>query len=233
MAETGSPEAVPQTIDIAANLGAVRARIDTAATDAGRDVAMIRLVAVSKTHGPQRVRPALEAGHRLFGENRVQEAKAKWPELKAAYPDTVLHLIGHLQTNKVKDAVGLFDVIETVDRPKLAAALAKEMARVGRQLDCYVEVNTGEEPQKGGVAPAAADAFIAECREVHGLSVTGVMCLPPADEEPAPHFALLKKIADRNGLANVSMGMSADFEIAVGFGATHVRVGTAIFGPRE
>lgn len=233
MADAGSPEAAPQTINVAANLGTVRARIEAAAKDAGRDAASVHLVAVSKTHGADRIRPALEAGQRLFGENRVQEANAKWPELKAAYPDTVLHLIGHLQTNKVKDAVALFDIIETVDRPKLAAALAKEMARVGRRLDCYVEVNTGEEPQKGGVAPAEADGFIAECREVHGLSITGVMCLPPADEEPAPHFALLRKIADRNGLEIASMGMSADFEIAVGFGATHVRVGTAIFGPRE
>ena len=190
------------------------------------------MVAISKTFGAERIHPALAAGHRLFGENRVQEAAAKWPALKAEWSDAVLHLVGHLQTNKAAEAVALFDVIETVDRPKLAAALARAMAATGRRPACFVQVNTGEEAQKGGIAPTEADAFIAACRDDHGLPVTGLMCLPPIDEEPAPHFALLKKIADRNRLSVLSMGMSADFEIAVQFGATHVRVGTAIFGRR-
>ncbi len=227
-----TPNPISPPVDIAANLAAVRARIDAAAAAAGRRGDAVQLVAISKTFDVERIGPALAAGHRLFGENRVQEAAAKWPALKAEFGDAVLHLVGHLQTNKVKEAVALFDVIETLDRPKLAAALAREMAATGRRPACYVQVNTGEEPQKGGVAPTEADAFIAACRDGHGLEVTGLMCLPPIDEEPAPHFALLAKIADRNGLPVLSMGMSADFEIAVQFGATHVRVGTAIFGPR-
>ncbi len=225
---------LPQTasLDVAANLAAVRVRIATAAAEARRPIAGITLVAVSKTHGPETVREALIAGQRVFGENRVQEAQAKFPGLRAAFPDLVLHLIGPLQTNKVKAAIATFDVIETVDRPKLARALADEMARAGRPLPCFVQVNTGEEPQKAGMAPPDTDAFIRQCRDEFGLTVAGVMCIPPADEEPAPHFALLKKIADRNGLQSVSMGMSHDFEIAIRFGATHVRVGTAIFGER-
>ena len=220
------------SIDVAANLAAVRARIAAAAADARRPATGVPLVAVSQTPGPETVRPALAAGPRVFGENRVQEAQAKFPGLRAGFPDLVLHLIGPLQTNKVKAAVAIFDVIETVDRPKLARALADEMTKTGRRLPCFVQVNTGEEPQKAGVAPLDADAFIRQCRDDFGLPVAGVMCIPPADEEPAPHFALLKKIADRNGLAAVSMGMSHDFEIAIRFGATHVRVGTAIFGER-
>ncbi len=232
MAQALSPDPMPASLDVAANLAAVRSRIAAAAAAAGRSGDAVRLVAISKTFGPARIRQALATGHRLFGENRVQEAAGKWPALRVDYADTVLHLVGHLQTNKAKDAVALFDVIETLDRPRLAAALAKAMVQTGRRPDCYVQVNTGEEPQKGGVAPIQVDAFIAACRADHDLPVTGLMCLPPLDDEPAPHFALLKKIADRNGLSTLSMGMSADFEIAVRFGATHVRVGTAIFGPR-
>ena len=178
------------------------------------------------------MREALVAGHRLFGENRVQEAEAKYPALRESFPDLALHLIGPLQTNKVKDAVALFDVIETVDRPRLAVALAREMERTGRRLSCLIEVNTGEEPQKSGVMPEAADAFVLECRDRLGLPIAGLMCVPPLDEEPSPHFALLREIARRTGLEIVSMGMSADFETAIRFGATHVRVGTAIFGAR-
>jgi PLP dependent protein len=217
---------------IAANLTAVRDRIAAAARAAGRSPQRVALVAVGKTHPPASVRAALIAGHRLFGENRVQEAQTKYPALREAFPDLALHLIGPLQTNKVKDAVALFDVIETVDRPRLAAALAGEMARTGRRLPCFVEVNTGEEPQKAGVLPAAADAFIVECRDRLGLPIAGLMCVPPQDESPAPHFALLREIAQRTGLELLSMGMSADFETAIRFGATHVRVGTAIFGAR-
>ncbi len=190
------------------------------------------MVAVSKTHPETAVREALAAGHRVFGENRVQEAQAKYPSLREAFPDLVLHLIGPLQTNKVRDAVALFDVIESLDRPRLAEALAREMERSGRRLPCLIEVNTGEEPQKSGIMPEAADAFIAECRDRLGLPIAGLMCVPPLGEEPSPHFALLREIARRNGLDLLSMGMSADFETAIRFGATHVRVGTAIFGAR-
>jgi hypothetical protein len=193
----------------------------------------VALVAVSKTQPAAAVREALIAGHRLFGENRVQEAQAKYPALRESFPDLALHLIGPLQTNKVKDAVALFDVIETVDRPRLAAALAQEMERTGRRLPCLIEVNTGEEPQKSGVMPEAADAFVLECRDQLGLPIIGLMCVPPLDQEPAPHFALLREIARRNSLEVLSMGMSADFETAIRFGATHVRVGTAIFGARR
>jgi PLP dependent protein len=218
---------------IAGNLAAVRDRIAAAARAAGRAPQSVSLVAVSKTHPAARVRAALVAGHRLFGENRVQEALAKYPALRETFPDLALHLIGPLQTNKVKDAVALFDVIETVDRPRLAAALAGEIERTGRRLPCLVEVNTGEEAQKAGVLPAAADAFIVECRDRLGLPIEGLMCVPPLDEPPAPHFALLREIARRAGLEILSMGMSADFEEAIRFGATHVRVGTAIFGARR
>jgi len=217
---------------IAANLAAVRSRIDGAARAAGRASEAVTLVAVSKTHAAASVRAALAAGHRVFGENRVQEAQAKYPALREAFPDLALHLIGPLQTNKVRDAVALCDVIETVDRPRLAQALAREMERSGRRLPCLIEVNTGEEPQKSGIFPAAADDFIVECRDRLGLPIRGLMCVPPLDEEPALHFALLREIARRTGLELLSMGMSADFEKAIRFGATHVRVGTAIFGVR-
>ncbi len=217
---------------IAANLAQVRARIAEAATAAGRDPAEVTLVAVGKMHGAPHIEAALAAGQRVFGENRVQEAEGKFPALKAAHEDLVLHLIGPLQTNKAREAVQLFDVIETLDRPKLARALAKEMDRLGRRPACYVQVNTGEEAQKAGVTPAEADALIALARDELGLPVEGLMCIPPFDDEPAPHFGLLSEIAKRNGLVRLSMGMTADFEVAVRFGATHVRVGTAIFGTR-
>ena len=217
---------------IAANLTAVRGRIEAAARAAGRAPESVALVAVSKTHPAAIVREALAAGHRVFGENRVQEAQAKYPALREAYPDLALHLIGPLQTNKVREALAIFDVIESVDRPRLAQALAKEMNHSGRRPPCLIEVNTGEEAQKAGIMPADADGFIVECRDRLGLSILGLMCVPPIDEEPAPHFALLREIARRNGLAVLSMGMSADFERAIRFGATHVRVGTAIFGAR-
>ena len=194
--------------------------------------AAVTLVAVSKTHGADRVRELLDAGQRVFGENRVQEAEEKFPALKAGYPDLKLHLIGPLQTNKAREAVALFDVIESVDRERLAATLAKEMARGGRRPDCYIQVNTGEEPQKAGVLPAEVDGFVAACRDTHKLPIMGLMCIPPVDEEPAPHFALLAKMAARNGLSTISMGMSADYETAIRLGATHVRVGTALFGQR-
>jgi pyridoxal phosphate enzyme (YggS family) len=218
---------------IAANLAAVRARIEGAARAAARPADAVTLVAVSKTHPAGSVRAALQAGQRIFGENRVQEAIAKFPGLRGEFPDLTLHLIGPLQTNKVKDAVAHCDVIETVDRPRLAEALAREMERSGRHLPCYIEVNTGEEPQKAGILPTDSDAFIADCRDRLGLAVVGLMCIPPEHEEPALHFALLREIARRNGLDKLSMGMSADFETAIRFGATHVRVGTAIFGARQ
>ena len=216
---------------VADNLAAVRARIAAAAAAVGRDGAEVTLVAVSKAQPDARVITALDAGQRVFGENYVQEATARWPALRARHPDLVLHMIGPIQTNKARDAVALFDVIETVDRPKLTRALAAEMARQGRRPPCFVQVNTGEEPQKAGVLPADADAFIAECRRLE-LPVVGLMAIPPEDEEPSLHFALLADIARRNGLEQLSMGMSADYEVAVQFGATHVRVGSAIFGVR-
>ena len=218
---------------VAARLAAVRRLIAAAEAAAGRPPGSVELVAVGKTHMAETVREAIDAGHRAFGENRVQEAMAKWPALRDAAPGAALHLIGPLQTNKARDAVALFDVIETVDRPKLAAALAREMDRAGRRPSCLVEVNTGAEPQKAGIHPAAADDFIAACRGEYGLKVDGLMCIPPAGEEPALHFALLAEIARRNGLARLSMGMTADFETAIRFGATHVRLGTAVFGPRR
>ena len=218
---------------IGANLAAVRARIESAARAAERAADAVALIAVSKTHSADSVRSALVAGQRVFGENRVQEALAKFPGLRRDFPDLILHLIGSLQTNKVKDAVAHCDVIETVDRLRLAEALAREMERSGRRLPCFIEVNTGEEAQKAGILPAAADGFIAECRDRLGLPLIGLMCIPPEHEEPALHFALLREIARRNGLDQLSMGMSADFETAIRFGATHVRVGTAIFGARR
>ena len=217
---------------IAANLNAVRERIATAARASGRAPESVTLVAVSKTHPAAAVREALTAGHRVFGENRVQEAQAKYPGLRDEFPDLALHLIGPLQTNKVRDALATFDVIESVDRPRLAQVLAREMDHSGRRPPCLIEVNTGEEPQKAGVMPAEADQFIIEWRDRLGLPIMGLMCVPPIDEEPAPHFALLREIARRNGLGVLSMGMSADFEKAISFGATHVRVGTAVFGAR-
>lgn len=213
-------------------LGAVRQRIAAAAREAGRDPASVTLVAVSKTHGADRVRELLQAGQRIFGENRVQEAEDKFPALKSEYPDLELHLIGPLQTNKVRDAVATFDVVQTLDRPKLAAALAAEFARAGKTVRLFVQVNTGAEPQKAGILPQDCDAFLAECRDNHGLTVEGLMCIPPADEPAAPHFALLRQIARRNGLAGLSMGMSGDYETALALGATHVRIGSAIFGTR-
>jgi len=218
---------------IGANLASVRGRIEAAARAAGRPPDQVSLVAVSKTQPIEAVRAALRAGQRVFGENRVQEALGKFPALRDEFPDFTLHLIGPLQTNKVRDAVAHFDVIETVDRPHLAAALAREMAKTGRHLPCFIEVNTGEEKQKAGVFPEAADAFIGDCRDRLGLRIEGLMCIPPEHEEPALHFALLREIARRNGLQKLSMGMSADFETAIRFGATHVRVGTAIFGARR
>jgi pyridoxal phosphate enzyme (YggS family) len=217
---------------VAARLHALNDAIAAAARAAGRDPAGVQLVAVSKTHPSERIAEAIGAGQRAFGENRVQEAQAKFPALKERWPDLELHLIGPLQTNKAREAVRLFDVIESLDRPRLAEALAAAMEKEGRRPDCYVQVNTGEEPQKAGIAPAEADRFIAESRERWGLPVTGLMCIPPAEEEPALHFALLREIARRNGIARLSMGMSGDFETAIRFGATELRIGTAIFGER-
>jgi pyridoxal phosphate enzyme (YggS family) len=217
---------------ITANLAAVRKKIEAAARSAGRAPDSVTLVAVSKTHPAANVRRVLAAGHRAFGENRVQEAQAKYPGLREEYPDLALHLIGPLQTNKVRDALALFDVIESVDRPRLAQALAREMDHSGLRPPCLIEVNTGEEPQKAGIMPAEADGFILECRDRLGLPVAGLMCVPPIDAEPGPHFSLLREIARRNELGVLSMGMSADFEKAIALGATHVRVGTAIFGAR-
>lgn len=218
--------------DIAANLRQVESAVVAAFEAADRSGDKVDLVAVSKTHPAERIRLALESGHCLYGENRVQEARAKWPVLKEEFPQARLHLIGPLQTNKVRDVLPLFDVIETVDRPKLARTLAAEMSRQGHRPICFVQVNTGEEAQKAGVLPREADAFIEQCRGDLELPIAGLMCIPPADEEPAMHFALLAKIAVRNGLSRLSMGMSHDFETAIEFGATEVRVGTAIFGPR-
>lgn len=213
------------------NLVDVLNAIRESCRQAGRPADAVSLVAVTKAWSPEAIRPVLDAGHRLFGENRVQEAQGKWPELKSRVPDIRLHMIGHLQTNKAADAVALFDTIETVDRPKLAAAIAREQARQNRRIDCYIQVNTGEEPQKGGVRPGETGPFVEHCRGL-GLSVTGLMCLPPVDQEPAPHFALLANLARAQALSCLSMGMSADYSAAVEQGATHVRIGTAIFGPR-
>jgi pyridoxal phosphate enzyme (YggS family) len=218
---------------IAANLAAVRGRIEAASLAARRPADAVTLVAVSKTNPASAVRAALAAGQRVFGENRVQEALEKFPGLRAEFPDLALHLIGPLQTNKVREAVAHFDVIESLDRPRLAEALAREMERTGRRPPCLIEVNTGEEAQKAGMFPAAADDFITDCRDRLGLPITGLMCVPPHGEEPSPHFALLREIARRHHLPVISMGMSADFETAIRFGATHVRVGTAIFGARQ
>lgn len=224
------PDPLNQT-DIARNLAVVKEKIASAARAAGRDLASVMLVAVSKTQDAATIRLALAAGHRTFGENRVQEAAAKWPALRAGFPDLSLHLIGPLQSNKIKKAVQVCDVIESVDSEALAAALAREIAAQGRRIGIFIQVNAGEEHQKAGVAPAETDALVAGCRAL-GLDVLGLMCIPPVDDEPAPHFALLAKMAARNGLTRLSMGMSGDFETAIRFGATSVRVGTAIFGTR-
>jgi PLP dependent protein len=217
---------------IAANLDQIRARMRAALAAAGRPEDAACLIAVAKTFARDAVEAALAAGQRAFGENRVQEAIAKYPGLRDAHPDLDLHLIGPLQTNKVKEAVATFDAIHTVDRPKLAAALAAEIARTGKRPKLFVQVNTGSEPQKAGVLPEAADAFLAECRDVHGLTIAGLMCIPPAADVPAPHFAFLGEIAKRNGVTALSMGMSGDYETALALGATHIRVGSAIFGTR-
>jgi len=224
-----------ETMTRLSGLPAVRDQIAAACRDAGRDPATVTLVAISKTFGAEAIVPVIDAGQRVFGENRVQEAKAKWPSLiaRGARDGGIeLHLVGSLQSNKAKEAVALFDAIHSVDRPNLAEALAKEIAKQGRKPLLFAEINTGAEPQKAGVLPQDADGFLAACRDRYGLVIAGLMCIPPADEAPAPHFALTAKIAKRNALKLLSMGMSADFPIAIAFGATHVRVGTAIFGAR-
>lgn len=213
-------------------LAAVREQISAATRRVGRNSSDVKLIAVTKTKAGELIEPVIGAGQNLFGENRVQEAQGKWPELKARYPDVELHLIGPLQSNKARDAVELFDVIHTIDRPKIAKAIAAEIEHTGRKPRLLIQVNTGEEEQKAGVLPASTDEFLKQCREEYGLTIEGLMCIPPIDEEPSLHFALLNKIARRNGLSELSMGMSADFESAVALGATYVRVGTAIFGER-
>jgi pyridoxal phosphate enzyme (YggS family) len=227
------PESSPPiTQPLPNGLAAVEQEIARACKEARRDRASVTLIAVSKTFDADAIAPVIEAGQRVFGENRVQEAKAKWPGLMPAYPGIALHLIGPLQSNKAKEAVALFDAIHSVDRPSVCEALAKEIASQKRRPQLFVQLNTGEEPQKAGIAPAEADAFIARAHEKYGLEIFGLMCIPPVDDAPAPHFALTAKIAARNGLKNLSMGMSADFATAIAFGATHVRVGSAIFGAR-
>jgi pyridoxal phosphate enzyme (YggS family) len=222
----------PPAADSSNGLAEVEHEIARACKDARRDRDSVTLIAVSKTFGADAISPVIAAGQRIFGENRVQEAKAKWPALMQVQSGIVLHLIGPLQSNKAKEAVALFDAIHSVDRPSICEALAKEIRNQDRQPQLFIQINTGEEPQKAGVSPSDADAFIARCREHYGLSISGLMCIPPVDEPPAPHFALTAKIAARNGLANLSMGMSADFAVAIQMGATHVRVGSAIFGAR-
>lgn len=214
-------------------LSSVQADIRSAEAEFGRPEGAVTLIAVSKTFFADDIRPVLTAGQRVFGENRVQEAMGKWPALRVDFQDVELHLIGPLQSNKAKEAVATFDVIHTVDRPKIAKALKAEMDKQDRRLPCFIQVNTGEEPQKAGIAPGEVDAFVAECKDVIGLNVIGLMCIPPVDEAPGEHFALLEKIAKRNNLDRLSMGMSSDYKVAVGFGATHVRVGSAIFGARD
>jgi pyridoxal phosphate enzyme (YggS family) len=221
-----------ESINRADRLAAVRAEIVRACRDAGRDPASVTLIAVAKTFAADAIEPVIAAGQRVFGENRVQEAKAKWPALRARHGDLELHLVGSLQSNKAREAVALFDAIHSVDRASLAAALAKETGAQARRPLLFVEINTGAELQKAGVQPQDADAFLAACRDGYGLAISGLMCIPPLDEAPAPHFALTAQIARRNGLTLLSMGMSADFATAIAFGATHVRVGTAIFGER-
>lgn len=221
-----------ETIEQQTGIAAVRDDIASACREAGRDPSSVALVAVSKTFDAEAIKPVIAAGQRIFGENRVQEAKGKWPALIAQCPGVELHLIGPLQSNKAREAVALFDAIHSLDRASLAEALSKEIQKQKRRPVLFVEINTGAEPQKSGVLPQDADGFIAACRETYGLDVSGLMCIPPQDEAPAPHFALTAMIARRNGLKLLSMGMSADFKIAIAFGATHVRVGSAIFGAR-
>lgn len=218
--------------DAVAGLAEVRRNMEKAERDAGRGAGTAVLVAVSKTFDAEAIRPVLEAGQRVFGENRVQEAQAKWPALKSAFPDVELHLIGPLQSNKTREAVALFDVIETVDREKIAAELAREVVKQGKAPRLYVQVNTGSEQQKAGIEPGEAIAFVRRCRDVHGLAIEGLMCIPPFDENPGPHFALLEKLARQADIGKLSMGMSGDYETAIAFGATSVRVGSAIFGSR-
>ncbi len=218
--------------ETAGRLTEIERRIALAAAAAGRAATDIHLIAVSKTFEAPEILPLLQAGQRAFGENRVQEAKSKWPELKAAFPDCRLHLIGPLQSNKSKEAVELFDAVHSIDRPKIARAIADEMAKQGKPLELFIQVNTGEEPQKAGVIPRELAALLSLCREELKLGIAGLMCIPPPDEEPALHFAFLAKLAAEHGLAGLSMGMSDDFETAVAFGATHIRVGSAIFGRR-
>ena len=221
-----------KTINRPSGLAEVRHEIERACRDAGRDPASVTLVAISKTFDAEAIEPVISAGQRVFGENRVQEAKAKWAPLMARHRELELHLVGSLQSNKAREAVELFDAIHSLDRGSLAEALAKEIAKQGRAPLLFVEINTGAEPQKSGVLPEDADAFLLACRDRYGLAISGLMCIPPFDEASAPHFALTAQIAQRNGLKLLSMGMSADFETAIAFGATHVRVGTAIFGAR-
>jgi PLP dependent protein len=227
-----SENASKLTEHLPTGLAAVEEAVARACKEARRDRASVTLVAVSKTFDASAIEPVIKAGQGVFGENRVQEAKAKWPGLMSAYPGLSLHLIGPLQSNKAKEAVALFDAIHSVDRPSLCEALAKELRSQPRRPQLFVQLNTGEEPQKAGIAPAEADSFIESCREKYGLTISGLMCIPPVDDAPAPHFALTAKIAARNGLTGLSMGMSADFAIAIQMGATHVRVGSAIFGHR-
>ena len=222
----------PITMRLPNGLAAMEHDIARACQEARRDRKSVTLIAVSKTFELDAIMPAIKAGQLVFGENRVQEAKAKWPGLMSTYPGIALHLIGPLQSNKAKEAVALFDAIHSVDRPSICEALAKEINSQNKTPELFVQLNTGEEPQKAGVAPDEADAFIARCRDKYGLVISGLMCIPPVNEAPAPHFALTAKIAARNGLHNLSMGMSADFAIAIQFGATHIRVGSAIFGHR-
>ena len=217
---------------IAENLKSVRGNIAQAEKEAGRDLGSVSLVAVSKTFAADEIMPALDAGQRIFGENRVQEAQGKWPALQARFPDLELHLIGPLQSNKTAEAVAIFDVIQTIDREKIAATIAAEMKIQHRKLKLFVQVNTGSEEQKAGIEPQETVAFVTRCREVHGLEITGLMCIPPVDENPGPHFALLRKLAGEAGVAELSMGMSGDYDTAIAFGATYVRVGSAIFGSR-
>ena len=220
------------TSSLPSALATVENEIARACRDARRDRASVTLIAVSKTFDAGAISPVIEAGQRVFGENRVQEAKAKWPGLMSAYSGLALHLIGPLQSNKAREAVALFDAIHSVDRPSICEALAKEINSQKKRPELFVQLNTGEEPQKAGVGPADADSFIANCREKYGLPISGLMCIPPVNDAPAPHFALTAKIAARNGLKNLSMGMSADFATAIALGATHVRIGSAIFGHR-
>lgn len=230
--QNGARLGIPMMTDSVTRLGDVVDAVRTAEDDNGRKVGSVELVAVSKTFDADTIRPVLEAGHRIFGENRVQEAQGKWPGLRMDFKNVELHLIGPLQSNKAKDAVALFDVIETIDREKIAAAIAREIAAQGRQPRLYVQVNTGAEPQKAGIDPRETIDFVERCRSVHSLEIEGLMCIPPFDENPGPHFALLEKLAQGAGVEKLSMGMSGDYETAIAFGATSVRVGSAIFGAR-